>query len=163
MAKRRQETEDLFNNDVGALGDLGMAFDFSGYKDDLTESVQIGAGIALANVAWAMFVAPFIPDLGHPAVKPAIKLAAGAFVGPFLSQYHRELGKGIGYGLTAGGLVGVVNAFGVLPQNVAQAAALGAVGQDDMLSLSGAPVEISPLEGAPIEIQALGGTGHLDS
>lgn len=158
MAKQQ---DDLFTENTGALGDLGGAFD--SYKSDLVEHVQIGAGIALANVAWAMFVAPFIPDLGHPAIKPAIKAATGAFVGPFLQKYHRELGKGFGYGLTAGGLVGVVNAFGVLPQAAAQAAALGAVGQDDMLALQGAPIAITPLEGAPIEINTLAGTGHLDS
>lgn len=145
---------------------MGAFGKFKKYTADAPEVVALGLGAIGAQMAWG-YASPLVPvalSSLHPAVTPALELAAGvALFGLGAGSRNKWLkwaAYGMASGFSAGGVMGLANAFGVLPAAPAAAAAAGAQGG----YLSGAVVdvqEVAGFAGAPVNVEDVSGFANV--
>lgn len=160
------------------IGNLNALFsNMSGLKEDLMTYGTIGAGViggvVAYNFAFDKLMAA-MPSLATAADgklvtygKPLGAIALGIFGGQYVSRkLNRNVGQGMAVGLTAAGLLGMIqvldtakslpfNATLQLTQPMLPAASVPP--EKTVAGLRAAPVQVEEINGAPITIEAVSG------
>ncbi|MDO8688545.1 MAG: hypothetical protein Q7R39_00785 [Dehalococcoidia bacterium] len=129
------------------------------YKEDLMEFVPAGAGLIGGNIAFgyaAAFAAEKVEFVrSNPWILDVAAIVAGITAGNMLNRYDKRVATGVGIGLVARGLTGLIGKYSPVKLPLA------GLGADFNRYLAAAPQSVEQISGAPMSVEMGNGVSGL--